>query len=60
MSVDEKQDLAVSISSSGAASVSVSVEVNGIVYSGIAYKTNPRMHCVEQGFPNEGHMFTEL
>ncbi|XP_052387907.1 AT-rich interactive domain-containing protein 3B [Carassius gibelio] len=31
---DEKQDLAVSISSSGAASVSVSVEVNGIVYSG--------------------------
>ncbi|KAI2653307.1 AT-rich interactive domain-containing protein 3A [Labeo rohita] len=44
---EEKQDLAVSISSSGAASISVSVEVNGIVYSGIAYKINPRMHCVE-------------
>uniref|UniRef100_A0A671RBE0 AT-rich interactive domain-containing protein 3 n=1 Tax=Sinocyclocheilus anshuiensis TaxID=1608454 RepID=A0A671RBE0_9TELE len=54
---DEKQDLAVSISSSGAASVSVSVEVNGIVYSGMAYKTNPRMHCVEQGFPNGASTF---
>uniref|UniRef100_A0A673H3L4 AT-rich interactive domain-containing protein 3 n=1 Tax=Sinocyclocheilus rhinocerous TaxID=307959 RepID=A0A673H3L4_9TELE len=54
---DEKQDLAVSISSSGAASVSVSVEVNGIVYSGMAYKTNPRMHCVEQGFQNGASTF---
>ncbi|XP_026142669.1 AT-rich interactive domain-containing protein 3B isoform X1 [Carassius auratus] len=34
---DEKQDLAVSISSSGAASISMSVEVNGIVYSGTLF-----------------------
>ncbi|XP_016311698.1 AT-rich interactive domain-containing protein 3B-like [Sinocyclocheilus anshuiensis] len=34
---DEKQDLAVSISSSGAASISVSVEVNGIIYSGTLF-----------------------
>uniref|UniRef100_A0A671K048 AT-rich interactive domain-containing protein 3 n=1 Tax=Sinocyclocheilus anshuiensis TaxID=1608454 RepID=A0A671K048_9TELE len=40
---DEKQDLAVSISSSGAASISVSVEVNGIIYSGMAYR---HMHCL--------------
>ncbi|KAG1944581.1 AT-rich interactive domain-containing protein 3B [Pimephales promelas] len=31
---EEKQDLAMSISSTGAASISVSVEVNGIIYSG--------------------------
>lgn len=31
---DEKRDLAVSISSSGAAGISVSVEVNGVMYSG--------------------------
>uniref|UniRef100_A0A8C1NX67 AT-rich interactive domain-containing protein 3 n=1 Tax=Cyprinus carpio TaxID=7962 RepID=A0A8C1NX67_CYPCA len=34
---DEKQDLAMSISSSGAASISMSVEVNGIVYSGTLF-----------------------
>ncbi|XP_073706356.1 AT-rich interactive domain-containing protein 3B-like [Garra rufa] len=34
---EEKQDLALSISSSGAASISVSAEVNGIVYSGTLF-----------------------
>ncbi|XP_077050789.1 AT-rich interactive domain-containing protein 3B [Siphateles boraxobius] len=34
---EEKQDLAMSISSTGAASISVSVEVNGIIYSGTLF-----------------------
>ncbi|XP_072551949.1 AT-rich interactive domain-containing protein 3B-like [Salminus brasiliensis] len=34
---DEKHDLAMSISTSGAASISVSVEVNGVLYSGTLF-----------------------
>ncbi|KAI7802112.1 AT-rich interactive domain-containing protein 3B-like [Triplophysa rosa] len=35
--VDEKRDLAISISSSGAAGISMSVEVNGVIYSGTLF-----------------------
>lgn len=35
--VDERRDLAISISSSGAAGISVSVEVNGVMYSGTLF-----------------------
>ncbi|XP_035274446.1 AT-rich interactive domain-containing protein 3A-like [Anguilla anguilla] len=34
---EDKQDLALTISTSGATSISVSVEVNGILYSGMLY-----------------------
>lgn len=33
--LEEKQDLSLSISSNGSASITVSLEVNGIVYSGV-------------------------
>ncbi|KAA0715291.1 AT-rich interactive domain-containing protein 3B [Triplophysa tibetana] len=35
--VDEKRDLSISISSSGASGISMSVEVNGIIYSGTLF-----------------------
>ncbi len=41
---EEKQDLSLSISSNGSASITVSVEVNGIIYSGVYYSV---CACVE-------------
>ncbi|XP_060780149.1 AT-rich interactive domain-containing protein 3B-like [Neoarius graeffei] len=38
---DDKHDLALSISSTGSASISVSVEVNGVVYSGTLFAQKP-------------------
>ncbi|KAF4081423.1 hypothetical protein AMELA_G00161040 [Ameiurus melas] len=38
---EEKQDLSLSISSNGSASITVSVEVNGIIYSGSLYAQKP-------------------
>lgn len=34
---EDKQDLSLSISSNGSASITVSVEVNGVIYSGVYY-----------------------
>ncbi|CAM4584539.1 unnamed protein product [Leuciscus chuanchicus] len=50
---EEKQDLAMSISSTGAASISVSVEVNGIIYSGtlFAQKSASAGVCVSHAPP---------
>ncbi|KAK7152346.1 hypothetical protein R3I94_008620 [Phoxinus phoxinus] len=48
---EEKQDLAMSISSTGAASISVSVEVNGIIYSGTLFAQKSAGVCVSHAPP---------
>ncbi|KAK7117725.1 hypothetical protein R3I94_023073 [Phoxinus phoxinus] len=52
---EEKQDLSLSISSNGSASITVSVEVNGVIYSGSLYaqKSGAAPTAVTAMFPGQ-------
>ncbi|KPP78182.1 AT-rich interactive domain-containing protein 3B-like [Scleropages formosus] len=51
---EDKQDLAVSINTNGAASISVSVEVNGTVYSGMLFAQKPTVSAAASPAPSAG------
>lgn len=54
---EEKQDLSLSISSNGSASITVSVEVNGIIYSGSLYAQRSSAAIPTSAMPT-GHSST--